>query len=111
MKTIKIIIASLLIIGLGLTTSAFAFNTDNLDAKIVIKTESNNLSIEYKTAHAELLMTVLESENGIVLKKQIAADTKSNLISYSTLGQGDYIVMIEDDKGNVVKHYTFSIPE
>ena len=110
MKTIKIIITSL-IIGLGLTSQAFALTTDNLDTKIVIKKESKNLSIEYTTDHSDLLMTVLESESGIILKKQITADTKINFISYTILGTGDYIVVIEDDKGDVVKHYSFSISE
>jgi len=110
MKTIKIIIASL-IIGLGLMTSAFAIDNDNLDSKIIIKKEAKNLSIEYKTTHTDLFITVLESENGIVLKKEIKASTKINFISYAVLGQGDYIVIIEDTKGNVVKHYNFSIPK
>ena len=108
MKTIKILIASL-IIGLGLMTSAFATDNDNLDAKIVIKKETKNISIEYKAAHTDLFMTVLESENGIVLKKEIKASTKINFISYEVLGQGEYIIIIENAKGDVVKHYTFNI--
>lgn len=111
MKTIKILIASL-IIGLGLTTSISAIDyNDNLDAKIIIKKEAKNLTIEYKVAHNSLFMTILESENGIVLKKEIKANTKINFISYAVLGQGDYIVIIEDNKGDVVKHYSFSIPK
>lgn len=110
MKTIKIFLTSL-IIGLSIITSTFAHTNDNLETSIIIKKESQNISIEYKAIHSDLFMTILESEEGIILKKEIKANSKINFISYATLGGGSYIIIIEDLEGNVVAHHSFAVPE
>ena len=103
MKTIKILIASL-IIGLGLMTSAFATDNDNLDAKIVIKKETKNyrpLKAIGSGGNINKTFSISKSKEGRSLPIQLLKDYYKELSMYS-LEERKHIYNLRADRADVI---------